>query len=187
MRMKKFLAVGILSAVLAFSGLALFGCGGTSDEQMVRDAVSAELDSIKNITDESVAAFTEGAGENAFADYGVSNEQFMTEYFAGFDYSIDSVTVEGDVATVEVSMTMRTMTDFEEALTTKTEEFVASDEMLSIESEDELNQKIGELLIDSVKATELQQLGPVTITYNKVDGQWVPDASSGDILTDLMM
>ena len=132
MRVKRVLAVGVLSLVLALSSMALFGCGGNSDEQAIRNSVSSELDMLKNASDEGVAAFTEGAGEDAFMDFGISNEQFVKEYFAGFDYAIDSITIDGDTATVQVTLTIRTLSDFQEVFTAKTEEFVASDEMLAL-------------------------------------------------------
>ena len=161
--------------------------GGPSDEQVIRDQLTSELDTIKNISDESVAAFTEGAGEDAFMEFGISNEQFVTEYFKGFDYSIDSVTVNGDTAEAQITMTSRTMTDFTAVFSAKADELASGDEILTIESEEELNQRLGELIMQIIQDTELKQCGPVTITFTKVDGEWTPDGSASDILSQVLL
>lgn len=41
-------------------------------------------------------------------------------------------------------------------------------------SNDEINQKIGEIVIGSLDGVELAATQPITITYTKVDGTWEP-------------
>ncbi len=67
------------------------------------------------------------------------------------------------------------------------DEVTADPDALAALSNDEINQKIGEIVIGSLDGVELAATQPITITYTKVDGTWEPASStSGDIAAALM-
>ena len=66
-------------------------------------------------------------------------------------------------------------------------DITANPDEIAALSSDEINQRIGEIVIGSLDGVELAATEPVTITYTKVDGQWEPASStSGDIAAALM-
>ena len=175
-----------LAALLALSigMVGLAGCsGGTSDEDAIRASLSSELDSIKNIDNE----FSESIDMSQLSVYGIDGVEFMKSYLSGFDYTIDSINVDGDSATAQITLTCKSYTGYLQALQTAVDEVTADPDALAALSNDEINQKIGEIVIGSLDGVELAATQPITITYTKVDGTWEPASStSGDIAAALM-
>lgn len=156
-----------LAALLALSigMVGLAGCsGGTSDEDAIRASLSSELDSIKNIDDAFVNEFSESIDMSQLSVYGI-----------------------GDSATAQITLTCKSYTGYLQALQTAVDEVTADPDALAALSNDEINQKIGEIVIGSLDGVELAATQPITITYTKVDGTWEPASStSGDIAAALM-
>ena len=176
-----------LAALLALSigMVGLAGCSsGTSDEDAIRASLSSELDSIKNIDDAFVNEFSESIDMSQLSVYGIDGVEFMKSYLSGFDYTIDSINVDGDSATAQITLTCKSYTGYLQALQTAVDEVT---DALAALSNDEINQKIGEIVIGSLDGVELAATQPITITYTKVDGTWEPASStSGDIAAALM-
>lgn len=179
-----------LAALLALSigMVGLAGCsGGTSDEDAIRASLASELDSIKNIDDAFVNEFSESIDMSQLSVYGIDGVEFMKSYLSGFDYAIDSINVDGDSATAQITLTCKSYTGYLQALQTAVDEVTADPDALAALSNDEINQKIGEIVIGSLDGVELAATQPITITYTKVDGTWEPASStSGDIVAALM-
>ena len=177
-----------LAALLALSigMVGLAGCSsGTSDEDAIRASLSSELDSIKNIDDAFVNEFSESIDMSQLSVYGIDGVEFMKSYLSGFDYTIDSINV--DSATAQITLTCKSYTGYLQALQTAVDEVTADPDALAALSNDEINQKIGEIVIGSLDGVELAATQPITITYTKVDGTWEPASStSGDIAAALM-
>lgn len=95
--------------------------------------------------------------------------------------------VDGDSATAQITLTCKSYTGYLQALQTAVDEVTADPDALAALSNDEINQKIGEIVIGSLDGVELAAAQPITITYTKVDGTWEPASStSGDIAAALM-
>ena len=176
----------LLALSIGMVGLA--SCSsGTSDEDAIRASLSSELDSIKNIDDAFVNEFYESIDMSQLSVYGIDGVEFMKSYLSGFDYTIDSINVDGDSATAQITLTCKSYTGYLQALQTAVDEVTADPDALAALSNDEINQKIGEIVIVSLDGVELAATQPITITYTKVDGTWEPASStSGDIAAALM-
>lgn len=178
----------LLALSIGMVGLA--SCSsGTSDEDAIRASLSSELDSIKNIDDAFVNEFSESIDMSQLSVYGIDGVEFMKSYLSGFDYTIDSINVDGDSATAQITLTCKSYTGYLQALQTAVDEVTADPDALAALSNDEINQKIGEIVIGSLDGVELAATQPITITitYTKVDGTWEPASStSGDIAAALM-
>ena len=176
----------LLALSIGMVGLA--SCSsGTSDEDAIRASLSSELDSIKNIDDAFVNEFSESIDMSQLSGYGIDGVEFMKSYLSGFDYTIDSINVDGDSATAQITLTCKSYTGYLQALQTAVDEVTADPDALAALSNDEINQKIGEIVIGSLDGVELAATQPITITYTKVDGTWEPASStSGDIAAALM-
>ena len=96
----------LLTLSIGMVGLA--GCsGGTSDEDAIRASLASELDSIKNIDDAFVNEFSESIDMSQLSVYGIDGVEFMKSYLSGFDYAIDSINVDGDSATAQITLTCK--------------------------------------------------------------------------------
>ena len=176
----------LLALSIGMVGLA--SCSsGTSDEDAIRASLSSELDSIKNIDDAFVNEFSESIDMSQLSVYGIDGVEFMKSYLSGFDYTIDSINVDGDSATAQITLTCKSYTGYLQALAKAVGAGTADPDALAALSNDEINQKIGEIVIGSLDGVELAATQPITITYTKVDGTWEPASStSGDIAAALM-
>ena len=179
-----------LAVLLALSVgmIGLSGCkGGTNDEDAIRASLTSELNSIKNIDDTFVNEFSESIDMSQLSVYGIDGVEFMKSYLNGFDYSIDSINVDGDSATAQITLTCKSYTGYEQTLQQAVNEITADPDSLAKLSNDEINKKIGEIVIGSLDNVELAPTQPISITYTKVDGTWEPASStSGDIAAALM-
>lgn len=111
---KKFAPAAVAAALLALA-IALAGCSsGPSDEDVIRQGVSEELAAIKAGGDEFISSVEEDAGED-LKTLGIDARDFMSAYLDGFDYSVGDVKVDGDSATVHLSITCRSMGEATEA------------------------------------------------------------------------
>ena len=109
----------VLAALLTLSigMVGLAGCsGGTSDEDAIRASLASELDSIKNIDDAFVNEFSESIDMSQLSVYGIDGVEFMKSYLSGFDYAIDSINVDGDSATAQITLTCKSYTGYLQAL-----------------------------------------------------------------------
>ena len=183
---------GILTLLVAIMMIAgacsLSGClGSQSDEDIIRAKLTSELDSIKNLDDSFVNEFSESINMSQLSVYGIDGVAFMKSYLDGFDYTLDSITVDGDRATAQITNTCKSYTGYQNALQSAVTAITANPDEIAALSSDEINQRIGEIVIGSLDGVELAVTEPVTITYTKVDGQWEPASStSGDIAAALM-
>lgn len=184
--MKSFqkLALFATAAVFcSFSALSLSACG-PSNEEIVREGLTSELEGIKTLDPEYLDEII-GSSATELANYGIDADAFYRAYLEGFDYTINSVEVTGDVAVANVDITCKKLGD---ALDTFTADFLAlyEDDSLLELSEDELNAKIGEAFNDAVAATPLSTT-TVDLEYNLVDNAWTPAASFNTAIEEAMV
>ena len=109
---------------------------------------------------------------------------------ASLSSELDSIKNIDDAFVNEFSESIdmsQSYTGYLQALQTAVDEVTADPDALAALSNDEINQKIGEIVIGSLDGVELAATQPITITYTKVDGTWEPASSTpGDIAAALM-
>ena len=182
-------------ALVLCMGFALSGCG-TSDEEMIRAGISKELDALKNPTSESLKEMFNKEGseteavEAQFEALGLDFYEFCEHLFKNFDYTIDEISIDGDKATVDLTVQG---VNLEQAIEQVTDE-VATDiqsnpeayqDMLS--SEDSVKEVYGlvfDKLYDHLDTDAEQTEHSGAVYYNKVDNTWVIDEDS---VTELAM
>lgn len=183
-------ALGIVLGTILVLGMgSLVGCGSAqqSDEDLVRNSLSAELDSIKNLDEKFVNEISEAIDMSRLSLYGIDGMEFMRSYLSGFDYAIDSVTVDGDTAQAQLTLTCKSYTGYQKALQAAVDNITANPEELAGMSNDDINKKIGEIVIQSLDGVELKPTEPITINYTKNEGTWeAASSTSGDIAAALM-
>lgn len=189
MKIKRLIAVGALALAMAFSACLVAGCSGQSDEEVIRTAITEELDGIKNLDEETVSMLSEGMDVSQLAEFGIDGTEFMTTYLEGFDYSIDGITVDGDTAEAVVTLTCKSYSGFEQALTDAATDLMSnmSFEDMANMSEEELNTLIGQTTMETLKNVEVAPCEPITIEYTKANNTWTPsDSASNDVAVAMM-
>lgn len=179
----------VIAGLLAISIFSLSGCGSSqqSDEELVRSSLASELDSIKNLDEKFVNEISEAIDMSRLSLYGIDGMEFMRSYLSGFDYSIDAVTVDGETAQAQLTLTCKSYTGYQKALQAAVDDITANPDELAGLSNDDINKKIGEIVIQSLDGVELKPTEPVTINYTKVDDTWeAASSTSGDIAAALM-
>ena len=189
MKIKRLIAVGALALAMAFSACLVAGCSGQSDEEVIRTAITEELDGIKNLDEETVSMLSEGMDVSQLAEFGIDGTEFMTTYLEGFDYYIDGITVDGDTAEAVVTLTCKSYSGFEQALTDAATDLMSnmSFEDMANMSEEELNTLIGQTTMETLKNVEVAPCEPIAIEYTKANNTWTPsDSASNDVAVAMM-
>lgn len=183
--MRKHIILCLMALVAALSLGVLVGCG-QDDEQVIRDGISQELDAYKNLEGDELANVVDSMGADAFTEYGINAEEFVKTFFSDFDYSIDSVTVDGDNADVVVTFTNKSIKGFEEAVNAIVEEMNADEALASMSAED-FATLYGQRVMEALANVEPATASPVTISCVKSDNTWAVDSmASQEILEALV-
>lgn len=183
--MKKtgFFAALCLAAALA-CGMMLAACSsGPNPEEVISQDIATQFDPIKNLDQAAVDELAQDAASGAdLSDFGIDGAEYIKAMLGGFDYSIVSVNVaeDGQSATAVVDVTCKSFNAANDRANEISEEFAASDEIGDM-SMDDLNKKIGEILMQAMNETE-----PSTVEcefqYNLVDGTWtMSDSAESEI------
>lgn len=182
---KKIVAVVVSCALCALSAVAFAGCGGMSDEDAIRQAISKEFDAVKNLDANFMEEFGSGIDAESLEVYGIDTAELVMGYLEGFDYEIQSVTVDGETADAVVVLTCKSYTGFETELM-KAAFGLIDDPSILLKSEEELNAMMGPMIMEALANVELAQTDPITLTYKKSGKDWQPDASVSGAISDAM-
>lgn len=184
--MKKRILLAPVMAIACVLTLVLGGCGGASAEDLIRQNLESYMAYTDDANDEFVSGLEAAAGDD-LETLGISSDEFAEAYLDGYDYEIGDITVDGDTATAEVTVTIKSysgiMSDFEAAFN----EYAANLDYESISGPEEIYENAGQLLLDALNNTEPSSV-TVEVTYSKnSDGEWEMDSSSADALSTAVM
>ena len=187
--MKRKLAALLLAALCALGAVGLVGCGGPSAEEVIREGVTAEFEAVVDTESEEYRELVdalEQAGD--LATYGVDEKAFMDSMYEGFAYEIGDIAVdeEAGTAVVDVKLTCKT---FAEIFNTMMEDALAlaEDPAAATMTQDELNAKLGEVMMGAVDGAELQETELKLDVVRDDDGTWNWDDTAEDEVTAALM
>ena len=172
------LLVALAMSVGLCFGLAACGGGGQSDEQMIRAELDEALAVLKNPTEDSVKAML---GDNTAAldeleQYGVDPVEMLKHFFGHFDYTIDSVKVDGDKGVATVTITnadfQTVMNDVLGNLQNDEEFIAAATSAYSSGGQKELYKLIFDKLFKAIDETDKLVTTTTDFQLEKKDGQW---------------
>lgn len=146
----------------------------TNDEAYVRAVVEAEFDELKNLEgsvfEDSIADLesdeTMSETLETFEMLSLDIGDFLSAVFADFEYSIDSITVDGDTANVVMMATARHGDDITAAFTE-----ISNDEILEAAATGGYS-RVGEMIIEVMNSVEPRQTEPFTLELTKNDQVW---------------
>lgn len=180
----------IMACVLALAmGASVTAC--SDEKQTVSNAVTSQLDSIKNPTQADVDDLLESDAEykQLCEDYGIDTLEFIKHSFGRLEYTVDDVTVNGDMATVDLTVNNADIdTAYNNATTTV--QNTDDPEILALISNGDakgLAQKIYQLYYDEIDKVGMIGDTKITLELEKDDdGNWeVTDDSVDDFYNAL--
>jgi hypothetical protein len=163
-----------LAALMSFALLsALTGCG-KSDEQAIREGLTQELEDLRNPdSDLRKEIINEAAAD--LETVGIDPQKFFSALLDGFKFEIGTITVSGNKATAEITMTCRQAAA---AMQAATERGIA--EVTADMTEEQIQARIGEIILEELGKASLETT-TVTIPCTKTDNVWSEDAGAEDI------
>lgn len=168
--------------VMSLCLVVLPGCSlGESAADVITEGLSAEFDQLVNQEgddwDAMIASIEESQGAE-LQTFGITAEDFTKALLGGFNYEITDVDVDedSDTAVAHVTLTCKSVSDFNEALTAAAEELMA-DESNATLTEEELYTKVGEVVIQTLDGLKTKETTLDLQINRDEDGVWTEDES----------
>ncbi len=183
-----------LKALAALSCVSVFLCGmmlsagcssgETADERAVREALSVELELVKNL-DEGFIEGLAGDGSGEFEQFGIDAEAFMAEYLEGFDYKITEVVVDGEAASATIQIECRSFSDYQAKVGELVDAAIADGSMPDA-GDPEIDAFLGGLMMEALAEVDVAACAPVSVDCAKVEGEWELAEGAGHLLADAL-
>lgn len=190
MLLMKTRSVGVLSILalcsVCVSMLMLVGCG-PSDEQRVTDIVTQELDAVKSCDGQLVDSLLPEDARAVLTNVGIDSGQFIQSALQGFEYSIGDVSVDKDTATVNVSVTCKTIGGVAATLRDDAKQDAEGNWGGAYLSDDEATQQVADDLMSALDRAQPVVHDNVSILFSKSDKTWSIDPSSQATLASLFL
>lgn len=156
---------------------AVFAAYLPSDEELIISDVDSYFEADDDMRSGFIAGLESGSGSE-LDQLGISADEFADAYLDGYGYEVGTVTVDGDTAEVEVTVTIKS---YAEIMSTFESDFYAWAESVdpsTLTSEDQVYQKAGEMLMEAAQAAEPEAYD-ATLTFSQdSSGIWWMDSSS---------
>ena len=156
---------------------AVFAAYLPSDEELIISDVDSYFEADDDMRSGFIAGLESGSG-GELDQLGISADEFADAYLDGYGYEVGTVTVDGDTAEVEVTVTIKS---YAEIMSTFESDFYAWAESVdpsTLTSEDQVYQKAGEMLMEAAQAAEPEAYD-ATLTFSQdSSGVWWMDSSS---------
>lgn len=171
----RFATAGIVALMALALAAVLSGCGGTSDEEQITSLIDADLGVMVDPSDETISELVDeaGAAEGGSLDsLGIDGTELVQAWIDGFAYEVGDISVDGDAATAEVTITckqlMAIMNDWSDTV---------EDEMASMDfsTTDEIYEYVGSSIMEAMTNAE-PVATTVTLEFEKDGSDWTfPD------------
>lgn len=184
----KVMSLCVITAMcMAIGGLVLTGCSSAEDDEAaIKEALTEQFDQLKSLDDATVDEIAQAIGSSELSNLGIAPADFAKAYLDGFDYSVQDVKADGDSATATVTVTCKSLKEFESSLNTMAEEYI-KDESNWEKSETQIYQEIGTKVMESLKSVPTATTSPIKLSFAKSNGEWSSDSSNESAITNAML
>lgn len=169
----------VAALVMLAVSLTLFGCAGESDEELITKAIDDEMGIIVDPDDETIEMLAEEATSGAgstFETMGIDSTELVKSWIDGFGYTIGTITVDGDSATAEMTITSKQLGPIMMDWQASFEENATSQGFTSM---DEIYAYAGQTIMDEINNASPVET-TVTVEVNKDGDNWVFDQGAGN-------
>lgn len=172
--------------VLVLSTLSAFCSCGASDEQRISDALSTELDQVKNHDSSYLDAVLGDDAKQTLTTVGIEPEAFMAVYLDGFDYRIDSINVDKDSATAQVSIAAKSLSSITSQLQADAQASVNAGTGSNL-TEEEIQQQVSEQALGYARDAQLQDKPAITISLKRTESVWTVDPQTRSVIEQVLL
>lgn len=156
---------------------AVFAAYLPSDEELIISDVDSYFEADDDMRSGFIAGLENGSGSE-LDQLGISADEFADAYLDGYGYEVGTVTVDGDTAEVEVTVTIKPYAEIMSTFESNFSAWAESVDPSTITSEDQVYQKAGEMLMAAAQAAEPEAYD-ATLTFSQdSSGVWWMDSSS---------
>lgn len=156
---------------------AVFAAYLPSDEELIISDVDSYFEADDDMRSGFIAGLEGGSGSE-LDQLGISADEFADAYLDGYGYEVGTVTVDGDTAEVEVTVTIKPYTEIMSTFESDFYAWAESVDPSTLTSEDQVYQKAGEMLMAAAQAVEPEAY-EATLTFSQDSGGvWWMDSSS---------
>lgn len=178
-----FMRRGILAGLIAVCAcalcFALTACG-PSDEDQAKEALDAQLGQLVNPSDDTISQLANEAnmsGEGSFSTLNIDSTAFVKSWLNGFSYEIGDVSVSGNTATANTSVTCKQLYVIMTSWSSSFETDALNQNFSTI---DEVYSYAGKTFMDAIDSAD-PVTTQVTFTLEKSDGNWTfADSTEND-------
>ena len=181
--------VCVLCATLTLaSGLILTGCSKPDPEKIIRADLVLNFDQIKNLDDDAIDELAKEYGDMGFEEYNIEPSEYIASIADGFDYSIESIEVDGVTATANLTIYSKSLSELSDLNYDEMyEDFFRALESGEVTFDEEsFNAWAGPYFIDAIDRIEPSEKS-LELTYVNGDDGWELDAESNDALAQVFL
>lgn len=161
---------------------AVFDAYLPTDEELILSDVYWYFGDVDSINDEFILGLEAGAGSD-LDQLGITAEEFAEAFLDGFNYEVGDVTVDGDVATVDVTITSKSMDEISTEFQNRLTEWASTVDPSTITSEDDLYKQGGQIFLEVTREAEAaERQVELTFTQDSSGVWWMDTASEDDLM-----
>ena len=169
------------------SDLASLAAGSTAAEELLKQSIAAELEeAVAGAEYDQLADAIMNTSLSDLAQYGIDGVELVQGYLADLDYDIGDITVNGDTATVEITLNYNSLTALAKQIGGDLLGFVASIdlEQLPVEEIARRLEPVLNMTLGSLNEVISQQM---LLDFQLVNGEWqLTDESKLDVMNTLL-
>lgn len=185
---RRALALVCTVALAAVPALGLTACGGPSDEELIKQTLTADLDAIKTVDEDTVKSMMGDSTVSEMENYGIDVFEFYTNCVKQFSYDNLAVSVDGDTAKAALDVTNVDVEAVMNSWANDVTAYVTSQEAIDDYNnlgENGMMQKMLKNLTDAIGASGAPtKTASMTIDLAKGDDGW--DLSDASQLSNLV-
>lgn len=156
---------------------AVFTAYLPSDEELIISDVDSYFEAGDDMRSSFIAGLESGSG-GELDQLGISADEFADAYLDGYGYEVGTVTVDGDTAEVEVTVTIKSYAEIMSTFESNFNAWAESVDPSTVTSEDQVYQKAGEMLMEAAQAAEPEAYDATLAFTQDSGGVWLMDSSS---------
>jgi hypothetical protein len=162
-----------LSLVLAATMVSLLSACGVIQERLIREEITKELDLVKlNSSQVSSTFFSNATISSNYNLTGAGMAKLAEEYFPGFDYTIDKISINSSKATVSVTLTCKALADISDTFQGIIYDCISGDKTIDL-SKSTFGESIEAFYLSAAKDTPSKQVS-VDLPFVRNGVNWEP-------------
>lgn len=176
MSLKKIIGALAMSAIMACTLVGMVGCNNS--EQVIRDGVTEWLQQYKDVDQAAIDEVDEAIPSTYMNMLGITPDELAHAIFEGFDYTVDSVTVNGDNAEAVVTITAKNLGDLADQISNLQTEVTDDPSQFAGMGTDEIYAWLGSKLMEYINNAPIETGEPLALKYVKNGNTWEQTAAS---------